>query len=67
MGNVTADDEGVAKVDVEIMGITLEPGPGCILGRGLIVHAEPDDGGQPTGNAGARIGQAVIGVAQPAD
>ncbi len=65
MGNVTADDEGVAEVNVTIMGITLEPGPACILGRGLIVHADRDDGGQPTGNAGARIAQAVIGVAGP--
>lgn len=35
-----------------------------IIGRGLIVHAQPDDGSQLTGNAGARIGQAVIGVAK---
>jgi len=28
------------------------------------VHAKEDDGGQPTGNAGARIGQGVIGIAK---
>ena len=37
-----------------------------VLGRGVIVHAKPDDGGQPTGNAGARIGQGVIGLAKSA-
>ena len=63
MGNVTADDEGTAEVDVVVQGISLSPGPTCILGRGLIVHAEPDDGGQPSGNAGARIAMAAIGAA----
>jgi len=30
------------------------------------VHAKVDDGGQPTGNAGGRIAQGVIGVAKAA-
>ena len=34
-----------------------------IIGRGVIVHAKMDDGGQPVGNAGARIACGVIGVA----
>ena len=68
LGNVTADDAGVAEVDVYAEGLCLGgSGPGHdVLGRGLIVHADEDDGGQPTGNAGARIAQAVIGVAAPA-
>ena len=37
-----------------------------VLGRAIIVHAKPDDGGQPVGNAGARIAQGVIGVAKVA-
>ncbi len=36
-------------------------GPASIVGRGLIVHADPDDyKTQPTGNAGARIACGVI-------
>jgi superoxide dismutase, Cu-Zn family len=35
------------------------------VGRGVIIHAKPDDGGQPVGNAGARIGFGVIGVGNP--
>ena len=30
-------------------------------GASIIVHAKKDDGGQPTGNAGGRIGCGVIG------
>jgi Cu-Zn family superoxide dismutase len=56
-----ADKSGRAKVDVELDIITVTPGPASIVGRGLIVHADPDDyKTQPTGNAGARIACAVI-------
>ncbi|MGH7491401.1 MAG: superoxide dismutase family protein, partial [bacterium] len=41
-------------------------GPHTIVGRGLILHANPDDfKTQPTGNAGGRIACGVIGVAKP--
>ena len=66
-GNVSADGEGVARVSFFAEGLSLDPHAGInVLGRGLIVHAKTDDGGQPTGNAGPRIAQAVIGVAAPA-
>jgi Cu-Zn family superoxide dismutase len=46
-------------------GIGIGDGPTDIVGRGLIVHADPDDfKTQPTGNAGARI---ACGVIPPAD
>lgn len=44
--------------EISIMG-TKNP----IIGRGVIVHAKLDGGGQPVGNAGSRIACGVIGVA----
>jgi superoxide dismutase, Cu-Zn family len=56
-----AAKNGRAKVDVMLDVITVGPGPGSVVGRGLIVHADPDDfKTQPTGNAGARIACGVI-------
>jgi Cu-Zn family superoxide dismutase len=58
-----ADKSGTAKLDTTLSGITVGPGPTSIVGRGLIVHADPDDyKAQPTGNSGARI---ACGVIQP--
>jgi superoxide dismutase, Cu-Zn family len=56
-----AGKDGRAKVDVEMDVITLTSGPANIVGKGLIIHADPDDyKTQPTGNAGARIACGVI-------
>jgi Cu-Zn family superoxide dismutase len=61
--SLRANKAGRAKVDVEVDLITVTPGPASIIGRGLIVHADPDDyRTQPTGNAGARL---ACGVIQP--
>lgn len=59
--SLKAGKDGRAKIDVELDIITLRPGPANIVGRGLIIHADPDDfKTQPTGNAGARIACGVI-------
>jgi Cu-Zn family superoxide dismutase len=56
-----ADDYGNAHVDATLDIITVAPGPTSVVGRGLIVHASPDDyRTQPTGNAGARLACAII-------
>ena len=56
-----ADASGNARLDTELDIITVMPGPTSVVGRGLIVHADPDDyKTQPTGNAGARLACAVI-------
>ena len=61
MPALKADDYGNARVDTTLDIVTVAPGPTSIVGRGLIVHASPDDyRTQPTGNAGARLACAII-------
>lgn len=65
LGNITADADGKAVVNFVDHVISFY-GTNSIIGRGVIVHAQEDDyKTQPTGNAGGRIGQAVIGVVKP--
>jgi superoxide dismutase, Cu-Zn family len=59
--SLKAGKDGRAKLDATVDGITLRPGPASIVGRGMIIHADPDDyKTQPTGNAGARLACGVI-------
>jgi len=64
MGNIVADANGNAEYDAVIKGISIA-GENAIIGRAVIIHGKPDDGGQPTGNAGSRIGVGDIGIAAP--
>lgn len=67
LGNVEADAQGKARIDVKVPGLTLATGDRALVGRSVIVHAQPDDlTTQPTGNAGARVACGVIGVAKAA-
>ena len=63
-GNLQADASGNARMELTVANISIAGLRNPVLGRGVIVHAKTDDGGQPTGNAGARIGQGVIGLAK---
>ena len=60
--NISANDQGVATVDTLLQGVSLgDGGAGDIVGKGVIVHADPDDyTTQPTGNAGGRLACGVI-------
>jgi Cu-Zn family superoxide dismutase len=56
-----ADANGRASATFRVRGLGIGSGAADVVGKGLIVHAQPDDyATQPTGNAGARIACAVI-------
>jgi Cu-Zn family superoxide dismutase len=59
--NLKADASGNATVSFETAGISVASGAADIVGKGLIVHRDPDDyKSQPAGNAGPRLACAVI-------
>ncbi|XP_038890446.1 superoxide dismutase [Cu-Zn] 1-like isoform X2 [Benincasa hispida] len=68
LGNLVAGDDGTATFSIVDKQISLV-GPNSVLGRSIVVHADPDDLGRgqtelslTTGNAGERIGCGVIGL-----
>ncbi len=64
LGNVTANADGKVMLDYVDQHLAFA-GPNSLIGRGLILHAQPDDlKTQPTGAAGGRIACGVIGVAK---
>ncbi len=68
LGNVEANEEGYALVNVVDAEMTLDDGPKSVLGRALIVHAGADDfETQPTGAAGSRVACGVIAEVPRAD
>jgi len=61
MPNLRADANGRVDATFELDVVSVTPGAASIVGRGLIVHVQPDDyRSQPVGNAGARMACAVI-------
>jgi Cu-Zn family superoxide dismutase len=61
LGNITIGKDGKGSLDITAPGANLKAGDSAsFVGRAIIVHAKKDDGGQPTGNAGGRVGCGVI-------
>lgn len=61
LSSLKADSNGDAKLSFESASISLREGVSNVLGRGLIVHRDPDDfKTQPTGNSGPRLSCGVI-------
>lgn len=61
LGNITVGKDGTGTLEIVAPGANLKDGdPNSFVGRAIIVHEKKDDGGQPVGNAGGRIGCAEI-------
>lgn len=60
MGNLEVGKDGKVEVDLVVPGLTLAGDPPSAAGRALVVHEKADDFGQPTGNAGGRVGCGTI-------
>lgn len=68
LGNITAGEDGTATFTIVDKQIPVS-GPHSIVGRAVVVHADPDDLGRgghelskATGNAGGRIACGIIGL-----
>ncbi len=66
-GNLESDQNGQANFKLIVDNISLAGRLNPIVGRSVVVHAKPDDGSQPSGNAGDRVAVGVIGVKNPKD
>lgn len=61
LGNIEVKSDGTGSTEIVVSGASLREGdPSSFFGRAIIVHEKQDDGGQPSGNAGGRIGCGVI-------
>jgi Cu-Zn family superoxide dismutase len=61
LGNIEVKADGTGVHEIVVKGANLLPGDASsFLDKAIIVHEKLDDGGQPTGNAGGRIGCGVI-------
>jgi len=59
MGNIEIDEDGMGVLKVDLAGLSIDGEVG-VLGHAIVLHAQEDDFGQPTGNAGGRIGCGVV-------
>lgn len=63
LGNLSADEQGRARLSETVETLTVAGDRHPVLGRSVIVHRGRDDGSQPSGDSGPPIGCGVIGVA----
>lgn len=60
LGNIEIGADGSGVLEKFLPGLTLGEGKYGVAGKAMILHELPDDFGQPTGNAGGRIGCGLI-------
>lgn len=60
LGNIEIGADGTGRVELTLQNLRLSGGKYSVGGRAIVLHEKADDFGQPTGNAGGRIGCGVI-------
>lgn len=60
MGNIEIGPDGTGKLEMILPEVSLSEGKYNVSGKAIILHEKEDDFGQPTGNAGARVGCGII-------
>ena len=60
LGNIEIGEDGTGKLSGFLPGASLTEGKYNVMGKAVILHEKEDDFGQPTGNAGARVGCGII-------
>lgn len=66
-GNIEVDTSGSGTLKFFMPGLTLTGEKYNVSGKTVILHEKEDDFGQPTGNAGGRIGCGIITSVASAD
>lgn len=61
-GNMEVAADGIGTFKAFVSKLTLTGEKYDVVGRAVILHEKEDDFGQPTGNAGGRIGCGVIEI-----
>jgi superoxide dismutase, Cu-Zn family len=66
MPNLVADAAGNATLVAELAQVSLTEGANGIVGRSVVIHADPDDyKSQPAGNSGKRVACGTIRTVAP--
>ncbi|HAM41378.1 MAG TPA: superoxide dismutase family protein [Candidatus Omnitrophica bacterium] len=61
-GNIDIRGDGAGTLELILPGLRVSGGDYTVGGRAVVLHEQVDDFGQPTGNAGGRIGCGVIAI-----
>ena len=62
LGNIEVGQDGKGRLELTLRNVRLQEGNYTVANRAIVLHEKADDFGQPTGNAGGRIGCGVIAV-----
>lgn len=64
LGNITIEANGTGHLELVTDLLTVKVGPNSVVGKAVVFHEKADDlTSQPSGNAGARLGCGVVGMA----